>query len=643
MKAKIIFFLILAATTRAAAYFEDLGAGARAPGMGNAFVAVADDLTSIYYNPAGLSEIQRVKVMASHSILYSGLSDGSSLGLTNMGFTLPIQGGEWGTAGLLWNQFSLSSLYSEKTIHLAYGLDFRKREDFLKKFSAGLSVKYLSHSFSPGEEAYNAYDGLNATGDVDPVLTGGNTSSAFDLDIGAIYRLNKTYTFGLAVKNLLRSNVAFSSTDEDKLPIRIRAGVSYKSLWMVLSGEAQMEKSPVGSMDKTLIVAAERVFPSLDKGDLSIRGALSAGDRDLRQASLGLSYRINKISFDYGFSIPFGTIKDTAGNHKMAINYHFGGPTVQEQYAMDVLEQYKKLLEQQDYESSKNIANINDPRLKEVKKQVDGENYYEANKLMLEKAREMMPDKGALNLSKRISLVANFFPAMPGNDRKEKWEIMVSSAVKNLLRGYDNMAIKQLTYAQSINQQDTNLSAFLEKAEEATHIKAARVPQDFTKGYSEYKIYESDILYNQKKYEDTIIKLNEALIFEPENTGAMKKMGSCYYLMGDYNNAVKYWEKALRIERDFDEKKKLTDVITQAKKKQTSSWQLPADALETAAPEDKKTRDAREIEKMYQGGVEYYTKGEYGKAADLFRKILNMDPQNSQAKKALERIIRLAR
>src|SRR5207344_3315917 len=45
--------LVLApATTRA--YFESSPAGARAMGLGNAFVCVADDASAVYWNPAGL-------------------------------------------------------------------------------------------------------------------------------------------------------------------------------------------------------------------------------------------------------------------------------------------------------------------------------------------------------------------------------------------------------------------------------------------------------------------------------------------------------------------------------------------------------------------------------------------------------------
>ena len=37
-----------------AAQFLKIGVGARAIGMGGAFVAVADDATAIYWNPAGI-------------------------------------------------------------------------------------------------------------------------------------------------------------------------------------------------------------------------------------------------------------------------------------------------------------------------------------------------------------------------------------------------------------------------------------------------------------------------------------------------------------------------------------------------------------------------------------------------------------
>jgi hypothetical protein len=48
------------------ATFLRIGLGARAQGMGGTFVAVADDPSAIYWNPAGLASLQKREVAASH-------------------------------------------------------------------------------------------------------------------------------------------------------------------------------------------------------------------------------------------------------------------------------------------------------------------------------------------------------------------------------------------------------------------------------------------------------------------------------------------------------------------------------------------------------------------------------------------------
>jgi len=46
--------------------FLKIGVGARAVGLGESFVAVANDPSAIYWNPAGLASVQRQEVAFSH-------------------------------------------------------------------------------------------------------------------------------------------------------------------------------------------------------------------------------------------------------------------------------------------------------------------------------------------------------------------------------------------------------------------------------------------------------------------------------------------------------------------------------------------------------------------------------------------------
>ncbi len=50
----------------AGAQFLEIGVGARAIGMGEAFVAVANDATAMYYNPAGLTQLYDREVVVTH-------------------------------------------------------------------------------------------------------------------------------------------------------------------------------------------------------------------------------------------------------------------------------------------------------------------------------------------------------------------------------------------------------------------------------------------------------------------------------------------------------------------------------------------------------------------------------------------------
>jgi len=57
-----------------AASFLEIGQGARATGMGSAFVAISDDESAFYWNPAGLTRIEGVGILFDHTNWLAGLS-----------------------------------------------------------------------------------------------------------------------------------------------------------------------------------------------------------------------------------------------------------------------------------------------------------------------------------------------------------------------------------------------------------------------------------------------------------------------------------------------------------------------------------------------------------------------------------------
>ena len=95
-----------------AAEFLSHGVGARALGMGSAFVAIADDATATYWNPAGLTKVKKHSFSAMYSDTFS-TGDGSwlSRGLVAYNFLNYVyQIEDIGSLGLSWIRLGVDDI-----------------------------------------------------------------------------------------------------------------------------------------------------------------------------------------------------------------------------------------------------------------------------------------------------------------------------------------------------------------------------------------------------------------------------------------------------------------------------------------------------------------------------------------------------
>ncbi len=185
--------------------FMYIGVGARALGMSNAFVAISDDVTSGYWNPAGLTNIEsNIQISLMHSQYFSGLAS------YDYG-AVSFNSDEYSSFAISYLRFGVDDIPNTSEL---IGSDGSINYDRIRSFSAADNGFLLSYArILPGLE--NMKLGANAK-----VIrrTAGSFASAwgFGIDIGAQYSYND-WMFGFSGKDITTTFNAWSYDLDDSM------------------------------------------------------------------------------------------------------------------------------------------------------------------------------------------------------------------------------------------------------------------------------------------------------------------------------------------------------------------------------------------------------------------------------------------
>lgn len=191
----MIISLVLFSEISSYAGFKDVGIGARSLGMGKSVVAVCDDMDTLYWNPAGLSEIGEMTGMSfSHAILY-GVSKASMNSFCVIQPEAYILGGNLGLLYLaedvvakINDKFEKTDI-TETTVGVSYGKKLTFKKSYPFSLSAGGSLKFLKV-----EEAKDEHRGYG----IDMSVVMKPKQNTKDL---------KNVRIGLMLRNILCSNI----------------------------------------------------------------------------------------------------------------------------------------------------------------------------------------------------------------------------------------------------------------------------------------------------------------------------------------------------------------------------------------------------------------------------------------------------
>jgi|WetSurMetagenome_2_1015567.scaffolds.fasta_scaffold20978_4 hypothetical protein len=270
--------------------FLRLGNGARAGAMGEAFTAVADDATGIYYNPAGMASADGVDLNVTHSewlmdVRFEQVSIVNEMFGGAVGFN--FTGVYYGDMDRYPDYPALAPDGTFSPYDLACSAGYAM--DVLPNLSAGVTAKLM----------YEKIDFESATG--------------WAVDVGLVHR-SMIDGLTLAASMLNLGPQAKFVQEKFYPPFQLRGGASYRYDADWLKGDVILASDAVFPNDGTpkVHMGMEYTYRRL----VSVRAGYKS-NYDLQGPTFGFGVMYRNLRFDYAFM----PVEDVMGDiHRFSIN-----------------------------------------------------------------------------------------------------------------------------------------------------------------------------------------------------------------------------------------------------------------------------------------------------------------------------------
>jgi len=266
--------------------FLNFGVGARALGMGHAFTGVADDVDSIYWNPAGLATFRSSQLTLQHSPLILGGA------YQYIAYSQPIY--SLGTLGIGIVNLTSGDVPKVDSNNVEIG-EFDSRE----------TAYLVSYAYR-----FTGIFGLGTTIKMVEKKIDDRSARGFGADIGTTLDVHEKVRLGAMIRNIIPPSYNFS-TDKEKFPIIMRTGASVRMFNNHLLSSLDLEK--------TIGTAQNPKFHFGLEGFV-IRNIFFRFGWDQTELTTGVGVHLQTIQFDYaaGFQ-ELGLV------NRVSVKFLFGG------------------------------------------------------------------------------------------------------------------------------------------------------------------------------------------------------------------------------------------------------------------------------------------------------------------------------
>ena len=134
------------------------------------------------------------------------------------------------------------------------------------------------------------------------------------------------------------------------------------------------------------------------------------------------------------------------------------------------------------------------------------------------------------------------------------------------------------------------------------------------------------------------MKLADQLLeLDPANALAYKRLGAAHYALKHNVEALKALRSAYKLETDSDSRKQIKSYIDALQSLIERGRRDTTPAPKAVEPKSTGLTPI-EIERLYESGVDLYAQGKLAESATVFRRIIESEPNNTSARRALDRV-----
>lgn len=481
--------------------FMQWGAGGRSLGMGRAYIAISDDASATYWNPAGLTQLNQKELMGLQATLFEDTS------FSFFAYAHPTK--KYGTWGL-----SLTRLQSSGFEKVKVTFDPTSSPDNPDV----LSIEKLG-DFTVSQQALTVAYGKQVTNKISMGFSLNKIDNTVDtfsqsfmgINASALMKLRDNYRVGLGIRNAVTQAPVDS---DDRLPLIIRIGNAYSLLNERILLSADINQSAYDGSGWN--VGAE--YKATQKIALRLGLENRAGDIAETTAGIGLGLKRMKLDMAIGLT-------ELGLSQRFSLSWKFG----------------------------RNAAEGRDDsvrRMIQAGKSAFARGQYVTALQRLEAALHVDPSNKALAaMVDKMQGIAGAIPAATGDGEVDR---LVRQGVAAYVAGDMQTAYDSLRTAFEKNPSNQRLMNFTNRVARQAGQPLVEPPRNDLSGARwtlvDQKLHDALTAIYEGRYDVAINKCEQVLRIDPSNVTAIGRMGAAFFLLGEKDKAVTLWKRALELE-----------------------------------------------------------------------------------------------